>query len=429
MNKRLIFFYILATLVFFTAIFPMSNLQAQPSTISTVLTDSTQTDTLLENLLKSAPALFDSVLLHKKEWKVQIIYTQINRQANNNPVFKTYYYNYTPADYFYPASTVKLPIAILALQKLNELKIEGLNKNTTMITEVARPLQTAVYNDPTTPDGKPSIAQYIKKIFLVSDNDAFNRLYEFLGPRYINDQLQAKGYTQASIRHRLSVTLPAEENQHTNPIKFLSPWGKIVYEQAAQVNTLNYAPRTDVMGKAYYKNNVLIQEPMDFSTKNRICLNDLTQILKSVLFPTAVPPQQPFNLSTEDYTFLRQCLSQLPFESSYPSYDTADYWPAYVKFLLYGSEKGELPKAIRIFNKVGDAYGGLSDIAYIVDFDKKIEFMVSARIYCNADEVLNDDKYDYDSIGFPFMKNLGKLLYDYEVKRPRRYPPNLDVFK
>ena len=50
-----------------------------------------------------------------------------------------------------------------------------------MITEKGFSGQTAVYNDPTTPDGRPTIAHYMKKIFLVSDNDAFNRLYQFLG--------------------------------------------------------------------------------------------------------------------------------------------------------------------------------------------------------------------------------------------------------
>ncbi|MDP9231009.1 MAG: glycoside hydrolase family 9 protein, partial [Bacteroidota bacterium] len=41
----------------------------------------------------------------------------------------------------------------------------------------------------TAANGFPSIAQYIKKIFLVSDNDAYNRLYEFLGQQTINDKL------------------------------------------------------------------------------------------------------------------------------------------------------------------------------------------------------------------------------------------------
>jgi hypothetical protein len=111
-------------------------------------------------------------------------------------------------------------------------------------------------------------------------------------------------------------------------------------------------------------------------------------------------------------------------------YPAAKYWPAYVKFLWAGSEKGAWPDDnVRIFNKVGNAYGHLLDAAYIVDFDKKVEFLLSAVIYCNSNGVLNDDTYDYDTIGFPFMKALGQIVYQYELKRIRKFTPDLNRFK
>ena len=47
--------------------------------------------------------------------------------------------------------------------------------------------------------GLPSIAHYIKKAFLVSDNDAYNRMYQFVGQQAINDSLHSKGYSSARI--------------------------------------------------------------------------------------------------------------------------------------------------------------------------------------------------------------------------------------
>ena len=91
-----------------------------------------------------------------------------------------------------------------------------------------------------------------------------------------------------------------------------------------------------------------------------------------------------------------------------------DYWDTYVKFLYYGSEKVKPDTSIRIFNKVGDAYGFLIDACYFVDYKTNIEFILSAIIHCNSDGVFNDDKYDYDSIGFPFMKNIGRVIYEHE---------------
>lgn len=166
---------------------------------------------------------------------------------------------------------------------------------------------------------------------------------------------------------------------------------------------------------------------MDFSSKNRIGLQDLHSVLIGLVFPNTVPTAQRFNFRPEDRNFMLKYMSQLPTESKSPPYsaDTASHWQSYCKFLLYGSQKGPLPKNIRIFNKVGEAYGQLTDVAYVVDFEKKIEFFLSATIYCNKDEVLNDDQYDYETIGFPFMKQLGQVIYDYELKRKRKLIPDL----
>jgi hypothetical protein len=163
-----------------------------------------------------------------------------------------------------------------------------------MITEAAYSGQTQVYNDPSTPDGSPSIEHYIKKIFLVSDNDAFNRLYEFLGQEYINDQLHAMGYKSADILHHLDLVLSEDENRHTNPIRFLGVDGTPVYEQPLQFNQKPYPNRKDAVGVGYYKNGQLVNEPLDFSKKNRLLLNDLNDILKSILFPASVPGEATF---------------------------------------------------------------------------------------------------------------------------------------
>ena len=400
-----------------------------PLTVFKAEIDQAKTDSMLENILKSYPKYFDSILKYRKQWNVQIIYTQVNRDQNNIPSFNDFLFNVDSSKYFYPASVVKMPIAILALQKLNELGATNISKNTSMISEADYAGQTAIYNDPQTADGRPTIESYIKRIFLVSDNEAYNRLYEFLGQQYINGQLHNKGYGDVQILHRLNIFLSEDENRHTNPIKFMDGTNKIIYSQPLTFNETSYSKRHDFLGQAFVQGNKIIDMPMDFSKKNRISLEDLHSILRSVIFPGNVSEKQRFNLRDSDYTFLHRYMSEFPSESIYPSYDTANFPDAYGKFLLYGSSKNPVPKNIRIFNKVGDAYGQLTDVAYIIDFDKNIEFFLSATIYCNADGIINDDKYDYDSIGLPFMRNLGEALYNFEVARKRSYAPDLSSFK
>lgn len=392
-------------------------------------TDRSRTDAFLEKLLLRHPQYFADIINKKEAYKVQVIYTQIDRDANNTPSFKDYYFNVNENNYFYPASTIKMPATLLALQKMNELKLPALQRSTPMITHTGYSGQTAVYNDPTTGNGCPSVEQYIKKIFLVSDNDAFNRLYEFAGQEYSNRELKAKGYTKAAINHRLEVFLSQDENRHTNPVQFRDTLGNIIYEQPMQFNQTPYEERNDLVGEGYYKSDVLINEPMNFSIKNRIALPELHGILRSIMFPASVPAKQRFNVSADDYRFVRKYMSQLPSETNSPSYDST-YYDAYCKFLLLGgSEQAKLPEGVRIFNKVGDAYGFLLDIAYIVDFNKNVEFMLSAVIYCNADGILNDNAYDYRQTGYPFMQHLGEVIYQHELTRKRKHLPNLDEFR
>jgi hypothetical protein len=83
-------------------------------------------------------------------------------------------------------------------------------------------------------------------------------------------------------------------------------------------------------------------------------------------------------------------MSMKPAESDYPAYDST-YTDAYVKFLLYGGSGNMPEEGIRIFNKVGDAYGFLTDAAYIVDFKNGVEFLLSATVYTNENEIFNDN--------------------------------------
>ena len=387
-----------------------------------------QTDAnLLEKLMQQKPDQFGKMLAHPNDYRLQIIYTQIDRDKNNIPHFKEYAYHLNPKEYFYPASTVKMPLAFLALEKIYNLKVKGLTKSTLMVYDSVADRQETIYNNPYSINGTQNIEQAVKEIFLVSDNNAANRLFEFVTPHTVHEQLAAKGYKDVYIRNRLELGRSAKENRSTQAIDFYNEKGKVIYHQPAQFNKDSLPYYNAFIGNSYWNNqDSLIKGPLNFSEKNRIYLNDLTHILKSVLFFDQTPPAQRFNLTTEDRKFLLHWMHTLPTESQYPTYDTANYWPAYCKFLYTGSAKGPFPSNIKIFNKVGDAYGFLLDIAYVMDPEKKVEFMLSAVIYCNSDGILNDSKYDYDTIGFPFYKNLGQLIYNYELKRKKAFLPNLD---
>ena len=84
-----------------------------------IMADTAKPPAFLEALLQQYPQYFADVLKNRNSLNVQIIYTQVNRRANGAADLTPYYFNVNADKYYYPASTVKLPIVLLALQKLN----------------------------------------------------------------------------------------------------------------------------------------------------------------------------------------------------------------------------------------------------------------------------------------------------------------------
>jgi hypothetical protein len=384
----------------------------------------------LEQLLKEKGSTqLQSILENPGTYRYQLIYTKIDRDKKNTPHFEHYTYRLNKDEYFNPASMVKMPLAFLSLEKLNRKHKKGVNKFTPMLIDSAAAPQTKVSSDSTSANGLPSIAHYIKKVFLVSDNDAYNRLYEFLGQQYINERLWQMGYKDIRITRRF-VKMDEEQNRHTNPIRFTKD-GKIIYEKPDAYSKVKFDfSKKILIGNAHYdRSDKLVNAPMDFTTHNNAPLQSLQLLMQSVLFPGSVLRQHRFDLKKSDYKMLYQYMSQLPFESKHPKYDTTEFFDSYTKFFMFKADKSKIPSHIRVFNKTGWSYGLLTVVAYIVDFKNKVEFMLRGVIYVNSDGVLNDDKYEYKETGYPFFKEVGNIIYEYELNRSRNCQPNLEKFK
>ncbi|MBE9600960.1 serine hydrolase [Pedobacter sp. MC2016-24] len=373
--------------------------------------------TLIEKLMRQHPDQFNGILNHPKNNQVQILYTQVIHNKNLPPLFRTYSYHLDPQQYFYPASTVKLAAVIFALEKINQLKIQGLNAESTMITDSAYAGQTKVERDSTAKNGLPSIAHYIKKILLTSDNDAFNRLYEFIGRAEINQKLQKYGFNDSRILNRLAIGDSGEPAKHTNPVRFYNGT-QLIYTQEAQYDPKEYPLplKGTTMGAGYIDSTEkLVNKPFDLSNKNAFGLKNQQSMMKRLMYPNAFPAVERFNLTPSDYELIYTYMHMLPGQSDYPAYNPKEFWPTYAKMLYYGREKEvKLNPDLKIFNKYGDSYGYIIDNAYFKDEKNKIEFFLSAVVQSNEDGIYNDGKYEYDTVCFPFMKNLGRMIYAYE---------------
>lgn len=375
------------------------------------------------------PSIQDSitkkVLASPNAYRLQLVYTQIDRDQNGIPRFTNHTLYADAENYFNPASMVKMPLAFLAMEKLNELNQLGVNKFTTMQFDSNYQRQVGMYADSSAQNKKPSIAHFVKRAFLISENDPYNRLYQFVGQGPTNQKLLAKGYSSTKITRQF-MGYTEDQNRHTNGIHFMDDKGAPILKLAPQYNKDSFQFGAPILiGDAHWNSkDEVVKGPFDFTRHNNISLIDMQKMLQSVLFPASVPKQNRFNIAEVDRLFLLQYLSQYPSETNYPKYDSAHFYDSYVKFFFQDSSH-TMPKHIRVFNKVGWAYGFLTDVSYVLDTKNNIDYMLSATIYVNSDGVVNDSKYDEESVGFPFLNQIGKAFYQYELERPRKFKPVL----
>jgi hypothetical protein len=389
-----------------------------------------KTDEFLVNILsKDTNSILKEVIARKDVHRMQIIYTVIDRDKKNRPTFTNYYFNYDPELYFNPASMVKMPLAFLSLEKLNELKKYKLHRDRKIYFDSSRSWHKKLSIDTTNVYKDPTIAHFIKRAFLISENDPYNRMYQFVGQEAINRNLHQKGYRDARITRQFMGLTP-DQNRITNPLYFIHKFGDTLYHQPELVNKDSFDfSKKILLGKGYWNSrDSLVNQPFDFTRHNNLSLESMQQMLQSVLFPQSVPKKQRFDHSKDDRQFLLTYLSQYPSETPWPKYDTSKFYDSYVKFFFRNSSH-QMPSSVRVFNKVGWSYGFLTDVSYVADFENRIEYMLSATLYVNSDEILNDGKYEYNTMGYPFLYQLGQAIYQQELNRKRKYKPDLSDFK
>ncbi len=166
-------------------------------------TSSAQYNFFKDLLHQHGSSQLKTILDQPDTFRYQLIYTKIDRDKNNKPHFTQYKLQVNREEYFNPASMVKIPLAFMALEKMNKLKSNGIDEYSPILTDCSFSGQFAVTTDTSAENGLPSLAHYIKKVFLVSNNDAYNRLYEFLGQQYLNERLWKNGIQRYSHHQAL----------------------------------------------------------------------------------------------------------------------------------------------------------------------------------------------------------------------------------
>lgn len=382
-----------------------------------------QTDVKNAELIQSFISqltLANKLNLKKANNNIKIFFIQVNRDSLNLPSFISHEYEGIPGGYYYPASLVKLPVLLMALEKIHELEFKGIDKSSCYETKNIGNCLYYTENKKNIPEGCFSIENDIKKILIASNNVAYNNLHNFLGYSDIVEGLKKKGYDNVFIPKKF-IKCSLEDNRISNPFWFYDSYGKVIYHQPSAEFIGDMTPEIDpvFVGKTYHdNNNRMINEPKDFSETNYLKIEDALKMLVKFIFPEVNDTEAVWDISDNDRLFILKYLSMFPRQSDYKEYkDSIKYPDNYKKVLIYGNEYWlDSDESLKIFNLNGLSYGFISDVAYVVDFKTGTEFFLAISMYANINEEL-DGNYNYTDIALPIFGDLGRIILNHEKYR------------
>lgn len=341
---------------------------------------------------------FSTVMANPAKHRLQILLSEVKHSFGRTTLVH-HSFRQRPREYFYPASLVKLPAALLALEKLHGTK--GILWTTPY--EVTRTSCEKKENEkPLTQ--RQNIKDDILASITLSDNPAFDRLYSWTGPGYLTDTLRARGYSSIQITHRLGARCSPFENRITHPVTFY-PEGALPVVQDPIVSEAYHAQSDD--------SGLIPDYPGDLRSFGQLA--DFHWMTIAALLPDAVEPRARFQISEEERLWIARAMSRMPeeYHGAIPV-DLESMQGSPLKFLLMGGSKEKIPPNIRILSKSGKALGFLSETGLYIDTESNTAFFLSAVVYVNYVASGEDDDHHYDDIGLPFMRDLGRKVLEYE---------------
>ena len=346
------------------------------------------------------------IVKDKDKYELQIAFTEISRNKDGEPIFKDFEFQVDENKYFYPASTTKLPIVVLALDKINELRSSGID--ITLKSKILISSNHSKKNEIQL-DTITSFQNLIADVFLVSDNYSSNILIDFIGYNYFNTKMSQAGLKNTYLNHKFN------PDPYVNIDWLIQTVDKqlISSNQDQIIVTANQNISGLKKGENKFQDGSIVSGSLDFSQKNRHSIRDMHNLLKRIIFPSKLDKENVFNLNVEDYDFLRYWMSRYTYEDLGDKFrNDKKYFDSYNKFFIHGSDTVVNNRNIRVYNKLGQAYGTSVDNAYIRNYQDDIEFVLTATIYTNKNKTINDNVYEYDETAIPFLAKLSQSLYN-----------------
>lgn len=369
--------------------------------------------TIFEHLRSGAKSVdLDLEVLNNPEYRLQFTFTQLEVNDSDTS-FNTFYYGNN--EYFYPASVVKFPLALLALEKMKRLGITmddyyridavGCGNQSDIIKRRGR---------------RVKFSRLFEELIVVSDNYFYTLLYQFVTPKEINDALKKKGYSGTHI-YKSFAGCEKEDQLKCYPVVILDEEFNVKYSQnyceMDSVEMLeHYEYSEDRLFGSKHENDFvkIVPGPYDLNYNLEIPLQEANEMLIRLKYPNQFSESEKWNIREGDRAQILRMMQLFPNEINNPfrpkvlKYNDNKY-----KYALVGEYETEFE--VRTTSKIGLSYGFTTEIMHFRIDEYNLEFFMSVSIYTNANDIVNDGDYEYESVARPFIFALSRALCSYGV--------------
>lgn len=361
--------------------------------------------------LRDHSALSKDVFARAEELRLQILVSEVVVK-DGKPALERHAFR-ADAEYFYPAGALGLLASIGALQTFDELraKTPELSRTTPLRFHPLFEGESVASEDVTNRDGGAITLEHeVRKLFLANDDAAFNRVYELAGVDALDRCFDERGFRTVRIFHRLSTPRAEAEELRTPRVDFVLGERVVTLPERTASKRAGSKAKGLLVGASQRLDGELVRKPFDFARKNAVSLLELQDVLVMLARPEIDVARKPFALSDASRTWLLDVARELPSGSRNPRLPRAEFPDTSCKWLLAGLEKTVARDRLRVASKMGRAYGFSVENAYVEDRVGERAFFVTVAIHTNADGVINDGAYEYDTVATPFLADLGEAL-------------------
>jgi hypothetical protein len=352
-------------------------------------------DALMDTVLATGGNGLKAVLANPEKYRFQVVYGAVPPAGGRveRHGFRA------DAEYFFPASSMKVPIVLAAYARLGALRAgdaPGASRDAKLrLGSVTTNLESETW-----------------RALIASDNESANRLLSFVGHREVHEINWAFELASIRVRGRFSTGGALEPVEDSPRIEMALESGKAFVTEARHSDLV--LPPTEAkgleVGEAQVVNGKRVAGAMSFADKNAARLVDLQDALAHIVRPDLLPSPHDKQISDDDRAHLLETLRTLPSESGIAGFDrnvVADYR---LRPFLKGLERVVPRAGLVVHSKIGQAYGFTIDNAYVVEKATGKAFFLTAIVYANPNETLNDDVYGYDSVANPALADLAEAF-------------------